>query len=103
MNTDIDFDALQRWVGDPPLQPRERRFAILVQGHLDAGVIPGPTRLNREMGLKTGGNRNMLSGRYSQIRRFMFERAGLQERRYGTGTRYYWPTGDWRYTERPAR
>ncbi len=67
---------------------RERQFAEIVVRELGKGLIPGPTFLNEAMGLKRGGNRNVLSGNLSTIRRCLFEGAGLKLVR----DRYRWPS-----------
>lgn len=59
------------------MSSREREFADACVAELEAGRIPGPTRLNELMG---NPPRNTLGGNYSKIRRAVFEGAGLHQR-----------------------
>lgn len=89
------IDDVEKYLGRSR-QPREIEFMSWLYTMLQRGEIPGPTLLNRVMGL---GQRkqNMLSGRYSRIRRIVFEHAGLiAPDIYGrdvSARRYRWPEG----------
>lgn len=65
-------------------QPRELEFWTWVVLALQRGKVPGPTELNRCMGLRGG---NQLGGNYAVIRRILFEEAGLVL----VDGRYHWP------------
>jgi len=67
-----------------PRRPRELEFWVWVVFALQRGEVPGPTVLNRCMGL---GGGNQLGGNYAVIRRVLFEEAGLVQ----VNGRYRWP------------
>lgn len=70
------------------MTPQEKELAAIVVSELQAGRIPGPTRLNVLLGR---GPDNNLHGNHSKIRRAVFLGAGL--RKDESRDRWYDPTG----------
>ena len=85
------------------LTPQQRRFAEIVLRHLANGIIPGPTRLNRDMGFGHRHDPNSIGGRYTKLRRFIFEKEGLVQSGPQWNPRYVFPEGDWRRVARQPR